>query len=93
MADVICHARFPVLQLTMCVCVPALAKVRLIQEQAEDQANRAKALVAMLDDIENKLDDLKNNSRHAIDNAQASQDLNHRNRQNKDSIVVSAASC
>ena len=80
------------LQLTTCVCVPALAKVRLIQEQAEDQANRAKALVAMLDDIEKKLDDLKNNSRHAIDNAQASQDLNHRNRQNKDSIVVSAAS-
>ena len=73
---------------TVCVYLTALASIKVLQTQAEDQQDRANALVMQLDNIEAKLEDLKNISRHSIDNAQASTDLNYRNTMNIDSITV-----
>ena len=52
-----------------------------------EQANRTRDLGRDIMDITDKLRDLNNNSRHALDNAQAANDLNNRNKQLKDRLL------
>ena len=68
--------------------LPALNNARSLHDQAMDQANRTRDLGAEVKDIADKLRDLNNNSRHALDNAQAANDLNNRNKQMKDRLLA-----
>jgi laminin alpha 3/5 len=66
--------------------VEALNDAKKLFDQAAEQANRTRDLGISVTDIKDKLNDLMNNSRHALDNAQAANDLNIRNQKLLDKL-------
>jgi methyl-accepting chemotaxis protein len=65
-----------------------LNNARSLHDQAMEQANRTRDVAGEVGDITDKLRDLNNNSRHALDNAQAANDLNNRNKALKDRLLA-----
>ncbi len=66
----------------------ALARVQKLLDQAKTQADEITDAAASLDNTEDKFRDLLNQSRHAIDNAQAALDLDSKGIGRTDNIDV-----
>ena len=61
--------------------------------QVDDQINRTRDLQDKMDDIESRLQDLINSSRHSLDNSKAALDTNIHNERLQDDIDVSLFTC